>query len=493
VGLLAVSRDSGDTLLACRAGDRFIPGSNQKLYTLGAFLLEEGPAARSATRVAARGKVKRSRRSDGTTEVALRGDLVLHPCGMPDIVPLLAPGSRGLLDSLAALLRTGGLRRFEGTLWIDRGLFADEAPPPGWAHDDFGYSFGAPLNPLLANGNAVLVTAREEGGRVSLSLEPSGSSLDVRDAGILVGPPGESGWLIPRWIFGTRTLELTGLVPRGGTVRRGVAVSDPDSAAAAWFLAALRREGVDVKKAAVAMLPAGRGSGGRGEKTRNRPPATGTIAGGDPPAVEGWSAVDEESARVVAALASPTVAEVVAVVGQQSLNTEAEALLRLLDPARTGKGRREGLRELMRAVAGAGIDTNDVSFVDGSGLSPMNLTTPRALVRWLTHLDAAPSAGGAFRLGLPEPGKPGTLERRFASLPAGAVLRAKTGSLSNVATLSGYLTTAAGERVVFAMMVNGARRSVASAREAEERLVALLARAPRGRGGAVPPPPRVPR
>lgn len=493
VGLLAVSQDSGDTLLAFRAGDRFIPGSNQKLFTLGAFLADRGPGARSATGVAARGKVKRTGRSDGPAGIDLRGDLILHACGMPDIAPLLSPGSRGLLDSLAAILRAGGLRRFEGTLWIDRRLFADEAPPPGWAHDDLGYSYGAPLNPLLANGNAILVTAREEGGRVTLSLDPPSSSLDVRDAGIALGSPGESGWLVPRWVFGTRTLELTGLVPRGGTVRRGVAVSDPDSAAAAGFLAALRREGVEVRKASVAMIPSVVPPDVRRAKARPEPPAARWIDFGEPPVVAGWSAVGEESARVVAALASPTVREEVAVVGQQSLNTEAEALLRLLDPARTGKARREGLRALMRRVTEAGIDTNDVSFVDGSGLSPMNLATPRALVRWLSHLEAAPAAGGVFRLGLPEPGKPGTLEHRFAALPAGASLRAKTGSLSNVATLSGYLTTAAGERIVFAIMVNGARRSIAAAREAEERLVALLASAPRDRRGSVPPPPGVPR
>jgi D-alanyl-D-alanine carboxypeptidase/D-alanyl-D-alanine-endopeptidase (penicillin-binding protein 4) len=196
---------------------------------------------------------------------------------------------------------------------------------------------------------------------------------------------------------------------------------------------------------------------------------------------------------VVAALPSPTVSEAVAVVAQQSLNTEAEAILRLLDAAPSAKGRREGLRELTRRVAGAGIDTADVSFIDGSGLSPMNLTTPRALVRWLAYVDAAPGVAGVFRASLPEPGKPGTLERRFATLPPGSTLHAKTGSLTNVASLSGYLTTAAGERIVFAMLVNGARRTLAAAREAEERLVGMLARVPRERAGRMPSPPGVPR
>jgi D-alanyl-D-alanine carboxypeptidase len=62
-----------------------------------------------------------------------------------------------------------------------------------------------------------------------------------------------------------------------------------------------------------------------------------------------------------------------------------------------------------------------------------------------------------------------------------------------VSALSGYVRSTAGETIVFSMLVNGARRSVASAHEAEEDFVDLLARAPRRREAAVAPPRGIPR
>jgi len=489
IGLLAVSSSRQDTLLAYREGRRLIPGSNAKLFTTGALLALHGPDARRVTTLEARGKVKRVRKGGRSTEFEFRGDLTLHPSGMPDIVPLRSPGSRGLLDSLAIILRAGGLRRFEGTLYIDRTLFASEPVPPGWGADDLAYGYGAPLSPVLANGDAALVVATEVNGSVRIALDPPAAPLAIRVTGIAVGDSGSSGWLTPRWAFGSRVLEISGMVPRGGEVKRSVALSDPDSAAAALLLDAMRREGIEIKKVSLGFLlpgPAGSGPMGadawRGVEEGNNRAWRGNAS------VAGWDSVgtgDRDHASVpatVAALPSPTVFEALSVVNPQSLNVEAEGILRLASPAGWSKSRREGIAQVYRLAAEAGIDTLDLSLVDGSGLSPQDLVTPRAIVRWLTRWGGPDSSTASLRSALAAPGEPGTVEKRFGSLPAGATLRAKTGSLTNVSSLSGYLRTMEGEDVVFTMIVNGARRSVASVRDAEERLVAFLARIPRQRG-----------
>lgn len=506
VGLLAVSSDRQETLLAYRDGRRLIPGSNTKLFPTGALLALHGPLARRVTTLEARGRVKRSGKADGAGKagkagkdgeersVEFRGDLTLRPCGMPDVVPLLRPGSRGLLDSLAGLLRAGGLRRFEGTLYIDRTLFAAEPYPAGWGQDDLGYSYGAPLGPVLANGNAALVTASEERGRVRLALDPPETPITLRLTGIAIGDSGATGWLTPRWALGSRVLEISGMVPRGGSVKRSIAMSDPDSAAAHLLLAAMRREGIELKKVSLGfLLPGSDGSGPLGQEAwRGVEPGANRAWSGEVP-VTGWDSVSGARAATVAALPSPTVAEAIAVVNARSLNIEAEGILRLVSPAGWSKSRREGIEQIYRIAAEAGIDTLDLSLVDGSGLSPQNLATPRSLVRWLAALDHADSLRGVLRGGLAMAGEPGTLERRFAALPPGAELRAKTGTLTNVSSLSGYLRTAEGEEIVFAMMVNGARRSVSAARDAEERLVSFLARIPRHRGAPFLPPGSAPR
>jgi D-alanyl-D-alanine carboxypeptidase/D-alanyl-D-alanine-endopeptidase (penicillin-binding protein 4) len=198
----------------------------------------------------------------------------------------------------------------------------------------------------------------------------------------------------------------------------------------------------------------------------------------------GWDSVSAARAAVVVALPSPSLLEAIAVVNPQSLNVEAEGLLRLASPAGWAKSRREGIAQVYRVAAEAGIDTLDLSFVDGSGLSPQDLVTPRAVVRWLERSEASsgPDGAGSLRATLARPGEPGTLERRFMGLPPGSEFRAKTGTLTNVSSLSGYLRTAEGEEIVVAMIVNGARKSVVPVRDAEERLIAFLARVPLQRG-----------
>ena len=483
IGLLAVSEARHDTLLAYREGRRLIPGSNAKLFTTGSLLALHGPAARRVTTLEARGKVKRSEKRGRPLEIELKGDLTLHPSGMPDIVPLRSPGSRGLLDSLAFLLRASGLKRFEGTLYVDRTLFAAEPFPAGWGADDLAYGYGAPLGPVLANGNAALVIAREEGGRVNYALDPPDAPIAVRVTSVTVGDSGSAGWLTPRWAVGSRVIELSGMVPRGGEVKRSVAMSDPDSAAAWLLLAAMRREGIELKKVSLGfLLPGPPGSGPMGPEAWRGVEWGENRAWRGSATAAGWDSVSAARPAAVISLPSTTLLEALAVVNPQSLNVEAEGLLRLASPAGWAKGRREGIAQIYRLAAEAGIDTLDLSFVDGSGLSPQDLVTPRAVVRWLERCDAADSSGGTLRATLARPGEPGTLEKRFIALPPGSEFRAKTGTLTNVSSLSGYLRTAEGEEIVLTMVVNGARKSVTPVHDAEERLVGFLARVPRERG-----------
>ena len=496
IGLLAISEARQDTLVAYRAGRRLIPGSNAKLFPTGALLALHGPGARRVTTLEARGKVKRSGKKDQPPAIEFKGDLTLHPCGMPDILPLRSPGTRGLVDTLAYLLRASGLSKFEGTLYVDRTLFAAEPTPPGWGADDVAFGYGAPVTPALVNGNAALVTARESNGTIQLTIDPPDAPITVRAGGISIGDPGLAGGLTPRWATGARVIELSGTVPRGGEVKRSVALSDPDSAAAVLLLAAMRRQGIEVKKVALGfLLPGAPGSGPMG------PDAWRGVEWGDNRAwrgeatAAGWDSVSGSHGANVVALASPSLVEAISVVNPQSLNVEAEGLLRLVSPAGWAKSRREGISQIYRLADQQGIDTLDLSLVDGSGLSPQDLVTARAMVRWLQvnrGSEVPPGAqglagsgirdGSGLRVTLATPGQPGTLEKRFLSLPAGAELHAKTGTLSNVSSISGYLRTAEGEDLIFTMIVNGARRSVASVRDAEDRLVSFLARAPMRRG-----------
>jgi D-alanyl-D-alanine carboxypeptidase/D-alanyl-D-alanine-endopeptidase (penicillin-binding protein 4) len=441
-GILAISLDRGDTLLALNPGDRFIPASNMKLFVTGAFLRFVGATARGVTTVSAGGKL--STKKDRVEQV--KGDLILHASGYPDVVPLLHPGSRGLLDSLAWRLRESGLRKVRGTVWIDGTIFAPEPYGPGWAIDDLPFSYGTALNAVLANGNAATLLATATPKGVTLSIDPPETPLRVVGH-VSLTEPGAMPVLSITREPGSHTLRVTGRIPPGTEAKRQVSVPDPDSTAGLVFLGAMNRAGIDAR-ARVAVVPPG-------------------------------GPLPSEKATL-ARLESPPASEVVSMVDAYSLNAETEALLRHLDPASSGKSAGAALRQLTAMLAGAGVDTLDLSFVDGSGLSPLNLATPRAFVRWLEFLSRDPVLGGIFRESLASPGAVGTLQKRFASLKQGVQVRAKSGTLTNVSGLSGYLTTEGGERVAFSILSNGNRSSVAAARAAEEEIVTVLSRLHRG-------------
>jgi D-alanyl-D-alanine carboxypeptidase/D-alanyl-D-alanine-endopeptidase (penicillin-binding protein 4) len=456
-GILAVSLERGDTLLALNPDDRFIPASNMKLFVTGAFLRQFGPRAQGVTELGAGGKLTRKH---GGREQELKGDLILHASGYPDIVQLLHPGSRGLLDSLAYLLHASGLRKMEGTLWVDGSIFAPEPYGPGWAIDDMPFSYGAPLNAVLANGNAATLLATATPTGVTLSLSPPETPLRIVGRVTLTAPDAMPVLSITR-DPGSHVLRVTGRIPRGGTAKRQVSVPDPDSTAGLVLLGAMRRAGIKVR-AKVAVVP----------------------PGGTPPA---------QTATLVR-LSSPPAAEVVSMVDAYSLNVETEALLRHLDPAPLGKSGAPALRKLTAMLAETGIDTLDLSFVDGSGLSPLNLATPRAFVRWLQFIDKDPTLGAIFRESLASPGAVGTLQKRFPGLDPGVELNAKSGTLTNVSGLSGYVAARGGERVAFSILSNGNRGSVAAAHAAEEAIVGILSRFTRGpdtRKGAPQPDSRM--
>ena len=121
-----------------------------------------------------------------------------------------------------------------------------------------------------------------------------------------------------------------------------------------------------------------------------------------------------------------------------------------------------------------GVEPTDIAARDGSGLSAYNLVTPRAIVRILTEMRKGPFAE-EFRAAMAEPGKEGsTLRRRLVDLE-GRVF-AKTGTISNVNSLSGYLVRDDGREVVFSILTNGSGLPASQVRAAIDDVVRSLAR-----------------
>jgi len=108
-------------------------------------------------------------------------------------------------------------------------------------------------------------------------------------------------------------------------------------------------------------------------------------------------------------------------------------------------------------------------------LGPMTaLATPRGLAALLVAMDRHPAAA-AFRASLPIAGRDGTLEKRMRGTAAEGSVAAKTGTLSLVNALAGYVTTRGGERLAFAVIVNNhAARSREAVKAIDEIAAALV-------------------
>ena len=175
----------------------------------------------------------------------------------------------------------------------------------------------------------------------------------------------------------------------------------------------------------------------------------------------------------VAKLESRPLSEVVQVVNKVSQNLHAEMLLR--EAARKDRvaiNREDAivqLREFLTNEIKLGKD--DVNFEDGSGLSRLTLLTPEATTKLLVYMANSPERD-AWMASLPNGGEDGTLSRRFNG--ATKRVRAKTGSLSHVSALGGYLDHPRLGTLAFTVLLNNYNTPTAEARGGIDKLVMTL-------------------
>jgi D-alanyl-D-alanine carboxypeptidase/D-alanyl-D-alanine-endopeptidase (penicillin-binding protein 4) len=157
---------------------------------------------------------------------------------------------------------------------------------------------------------------------------------------------------------------------------------------------------------------------------------------------------------LLASYESLPLSEDLRLINKVSQNLHSEMTLRLMGREKGTAGTAEaGLEVVHGVMTQAGIGPEEYVFYDGSGLSRKNLVTAAAVTKLLKYADAQPWSA-KFADTLPSAGADGSLSERFKGSVAEGRVVAKTGSLSHVNALSGYLTTMEGERLAFSIMVN---------------------------------------
>ena len=132
-----------------------------------------------------------------------------------------------------------------------------------------------------------------------------------------------------------------------------------------------------------------------------------------------------------------------------------------------------GLQELHAFLSEFGVPADGYFLRDGSGLARLNLVTPATVVKLLRHMYASPFREQWMSL-LPVSGEDGSLRLRFDGSPAAGRVHAKTGSLSHVSALSGYIERRGGDWLAFSILVNNYNLPTAEVRSAIDRICTLI-------------------
>jgi D-alanyl-D-alanine carboxypeptidase/D-alanyl-D-alanine-endopeptidase (penicillin-binding protein 4) len=359
-----------------------------------------------------------SRTTGGSCLMVADGAHVLYERN-PDS-PVVPASTMKLLTAVAVLSRIDPASRLQTPV-----LAATPPDAEGVVHGDLW---------LVGGGDPVLSTAAysahfERQPRLTSSIEALADRVVASGVrvvtGRVVGDDGRHERLryLPSWparyVSDHETGPLSALSVNDAFDRWGpdVPFGDPATGAAGIFNELLRQRGVRV--------------GGL--------PGSGTFP---PGAVE------------LAALPSPTIAELVQEMLRESDNSTAEILLRELGLQVLGSGTSDaGRRVVDDTLRRLGLPMGGVRVVDGSGLDTGDRVTCRLLIALLT----SPATREVLEGGLPVAAQTGTLYKRFLATPVAGHLRAKTGSIRRVAGLAGHADNVAGSTLTFAYIQNGVR------------------------------------
>lgn len=431
VGVLVADGESGQVLAEHAADRGFATASNMKLLSSAVALQTLGEEFTTTTDLVVRGEIR-----DGV----LMGDVVLRGHGDPTFGE--GPGGDAALRAFADALQKLGIRSILGRVIGDASWQGDETLGLGWQWDYLDEDYAAPFGGLCFAGNVVTVRVR-----------PGVSGPELRVLPVLERFPtvavtqvaaGAKTEIAAHRVLGSEKIVVRGTIAVDAKEQvLQVAVRDPSAFAAAAFTAALRGRGIAIEGAAVDFV---------------------AFAGPE---------------RIVASNTSPTLAAIVRLLLTHSNNLYAEQVWRLAARVAVGDASTSAAERHAKSVLAAlGVDVGGMVLADGSGLSRRNLVQPRQIARLLVAMHGSPHRE-AFLAGLPVAGQTGTLRTRFADGPARDHVQAKTGYISRVVCLSGYVQRKAKNAapLVFSVMLNDFTCEDAAAKAAVDAFVQRIARA----------------
>ena len=416
-GVLVVTT-RGDTLYSHNAGKLFMPASNQKILTSAVALAQLGPDYRYRTSFVAHGAIEAG---------VLHGDLGVVGRGDPSISDHMRGDAMLPLLDIADSLSARGIRRIRGKLLAEGNAFSDEVLGFGWSWSDLEEEYSAAIDELLFNEgftNVIVRAGAAAGDSVRVETRPTKTWPKLRVSAVTVAPvvmPADT--TLPRPARPELTIRkdtLSGDVLVAGTIAANdsatlvVTHRDPGAAYIAAFREALAARGITVGDEAV--------------------PSTG--------------------ADTLITMMSPPLREILPPFMKPSQNQIGEMLFKTIGLERGAGGTARDARAVVeKQLDDWGAIPAGYVVRDGSGLSRYDYVSPETIIHVLDAM-RRDTAFAVYYDAMPIAGVDGTIRSRMRGTPAAGNVRAKTGSVAQARSLSGYVRTLTGDTLMFSILAN---------------------------------------
>ncbi len=438
VGIEVKSIKTGESLFHQNENKNFLPASNLKLLTTAAALGTLGPDYRYVTQLVTDGEIHRG---------VLKGDLIIRGSGDPTFgSPSMFPDKDPafIFDRWADSLEKLGIEKIDGAIVVDPNYFTDELYPEGWAIEDLPFYFATASSGLSFADNSVSVSVTpglQSGSKALYETVPQTEFFTVDNSAITHDSKKTSKSLgkdssVTAFYLPTNTIKVTrdagentisvlGTIDRGATgVHEQLSVENPPLYAATVFREMLEYRGF-------------------------------SITGGTMTSAELDEKIDYEDVQTLCQYKSPPMSDIIKIINKKSQNFYSEQIIRTIGKEMLGKGNWEsGVLGVKNYLSSLGLDIDRLALHDGSGLSRMDLISPGEIVALLRAMQRQTKIFPAFDTSLPVMGIDGTLSERLKGSGATGNVHAKTGFLTGIRCLSGYVKTKDDELLAFSFMVN---------------------------------------
>ncbi|MCX6155740.1 MAG: D-alanyl-D-alanine carboxypeptidase/D-alanyl-D-alanine-endopeptidase [Candidatus Kapabacteria bacterium] len=422
IGICVQSMETGEYLYKHNEAKNLVPASNLKLFTTSTALEYLGKDFKYTTSLYLRGRIL----AGGEFE----GNIIIRGSGDPTFCNLYQKNAIDIFDSWVAKLDTVGITSIRGNIIGDDGYFDDNYYAPGWAWEDMTSSFSAQVSGLSAFENSVEITLTPSdsvGERADFSAYPDNSYIQIVN-NVRTARRYASDININRNV-NSNLIELNGQIildtskKEKNVQKIQVAVENP----CLYFLNIFRDR---LKERRINF---------RGTLLQAR---------------DLNEKILYQSLIPFTEYESIPLSEIIKVINKQSNNLSTELLLKTIGKEISGVGSfSKGVEQVRKYISKLGISPENMSIVDGSGLSRYNLVSPKYIVALLSGIYHSANKD-VFIESLAEPGKKGTLNYRLTSSRAEKFIKAKTGTMNNISNISGFVYAKNNEVLAFSIMMN---------------------------------------